>query len=139
LQWDGGGHFAAHRHHSAHQHLDGRYQQTIWRFVVQSTLNGTNQPALFYVGTPPTNSIVKATLVITNDNSYGTLQFSAPSYLVNEKGSNATSPLSAREGRRGRSPSITPPATAPMLSAALITFGTTNVLMFATNQIAAQL
>ncbi len=53
------------------------------------TQNGTNQPALFYVGAPP-NSITNATLTITNDNSYGAFQFSAPGYVVNENGGYAT-------------------------------------------------
>ena len=47
-------------------------------------------PSLFYVGTVPTGSITNATLTIINDNSYGAVQFSAPSYLVNENGGYAT-------------------------------------------------
>ena len=54
------------------------------------TQNGTNQPGLFYAGTPPTNSIVKAALVISNDNSYGSFQFSQPAYIVHENGGYAT-------------------------------------------------
>ena len=54
------------------------------------TQNGTYQPALFYVGNPPTNSITNATLTITNDNSYGVFQFSAPSYVVREDGGYVT-------------------------------------------------
>ncbi len=54
------------------------------------TLNTTNWPSLFYIGTPPTNSITNATLTIVNDNSYGQVQFSAPSYVVNENGGYAT-------------------------------------------------
>ena len=53
-------------------------------------LNGASTPSLFYVGTPPTNSITNATLTIVNDNSYGAVQFSAPSYLVDENGGYAT-------------------------------------------------
>ncbi|MGB8370585.1 MAG: Calx-beta domain-containing protein [Limisphaerales bacterium] len=54
------------------------------------TLNGASTPSLFYVGTPPTNSITNATLTIVNDNSYGAVQFSASSYLVDENGGYAT-------------------------------------------------
>jgi uncharacterized delta-60 repeat protein len=44
-------------------------------------LNGVSTPALF-AATGTTNAVV----TITNDNSYGTFQFSAPSYVVNENG-----------------------------------------------------
>jgi uncharacterized delta-60 repeat protein len=53
-------------------------------------LNNTNWPSLFYIGIAPTNSITNATLTIVNDNSYGAVQFSARSYLVNENGGYAT-------------------------------------------------
>ena len=43
------------------------------------TLNGTNTPSLL-------GAVTNTTLVIINDNSYGTFQFSAPAYLVNENG-----------------------------------------------------
>jgi hypothetical protein len=46
-------------------------------------------PALFYAGAPP-NSITNATLTITNDNSYGAFQFSAPTYIVSENGGYST-------------------------------------------------
>ena len=52
------------------------------------TQNGTNQPGLFYAGSP--GSITTATLTISNDNSYGAFQFSAPSYVVRENGGYAT-------------------------------------------------
>ena len=51
--------------------------------------NGVGYPGLFYGASSP-GSITNATLTIINDNSYGTLQFSAPGYLVNENGGNAT-------------------------------------------------
>jgi uncharacterized delta-60 repeat protein len=49
-------------------------------------LNGISDLSL--MGT--TNAITNATLVIINDNNAGTLQFSAPSCLVNENGGSAT-------------------------------------------------
>ena len=45
-------------------------------------LNGVTTPGLFG---PVTNAVV----TINNDNNYGTLQFSAPRYVVNENGGNA--------------------------------------------------
>lgn len=48
-----------------------------------ATLNGTNTPALL-------GAINSATITISNDNSYGTLQFSLPAYTVNENGGYAT-------------------------------------------------
>ncbi len=100
-------------------------------------LNGTNQPGLFYVGTPPTNSIVKAALVITNDNSYGAFQFSVPAYVVNENGGYATitvvrtggtaGPVSVNYGTGGGA-NTTPG----------VNYDATNgTLVFTTNQIAA--
>jgi uncharacterized delta-60 repeat protein len=53
-------------------------------------LNNVSTPGLFYVGIAPTNSITNAVLTIVNDNSYGAVQFSAPSYLVSENGGYAT-------------------------------------------------
>src|ERR1035437_5777093 len=46
-------------------------------------LNGNPTPSLM-------GAITNATLTITNDNSHGALQFSAPAYVVNENGSYAT-------------------------------------------------
>ena len=47
------------------------------------TTNGVSAPALF-------GAFTNTGLLIVNDNSYGTFQFSAPSYLVNENGGYAT-------------------------------------------------
>jgi uncharacterized delta-60 repeat protein len=47
-------------------------------------LNNASTPALM------AGLITNATLTISNDNNYGTIQFAAPSYIVNENGSNAT-------------------------------------------------
>ena len=51
--------------------------------LFNATLNGTNAPWLL-------GQTTNATLVIVNNNSYGTLQFSASSYIVNENGGYAT-------------------------------------------------
>jgi uncharacterized delta-60 repeat protein/uncharacterized repeat protein (TIGR01451 family) len=48
--------------------------------------NGVSDPSLMVLPIDITN----ATLTINNDSSYGTLQFSAPSYFVNENGGFAT-------------------------------------------------
>jgi len=47
--------------------------------------NGNSTPALF-----ATNSITNAVVTLTNDNSYGTFQFSSPTYVVNEDGGYST-------------------------------------------------
>ena len=71
-------------------HLVGRLQQSTLPFPCSiRQWNGSSYPGLFYGASSP-GSITNATLTITNDNSYGTLQFSAPSYLVNENGGDAT-------------------------------------------------
>ena len=51
--------------------------------LFNATLNGTNAPWLL-------GQTTNATLLIVNNNSYGTLQFSASSYIVNENGGYAT-------------------------------------------------
>lgn len=48
-------------------------------------LNGVSTPALF-----GPNSITNAVVTITNDNSYGTFQFSSSSYVANEDGGYST-------------------------------------------------
>ena len=47
------------------------------------TLNGSPASALF-----ATNAITNAVVVINNDNNYGSFQFNASTYIVNEKGGN---------------------------------------------------
>ena len=63
-------------------HLVGPNKQ-FFAGLFNATLNGTNTPSLF-------GSITNVVLNINNDNSYGTFQFSRPSYLVNENGGYAT-------------------------------------------------
>ncbi len=52
--------------------------------LANPTLNSVSTPSLL------SGSIIAANLVISNDNNYGTLQFSQPSYTVNENGGYAT-------------------------------------------------
>jgi uncharacterized delta-60 repeat protein len=52
-------------------------------FLFNPQTNGVSAP--FLLGT-----VTNTTLVINNDNSYGTFQFSAPGYVVNELGGHAT-------------------------------------------------
>ena len=97
--------------------------------------------SLFYVGIPGsiTNSITSATMTITNSDSYGTLQFSAPSYLVNESGGYATITVVRTGGATGNV-SINYTATNAATGAAVNgkNFVATNgVLNFITNQVAA--
>ena len=47
------------------------------------TLNGSAAPGLF-----ATNGVTNALVVINNDNNYGSFQFNAATYIVNEKGGN---------------------------------------------------
>jgi uncharacterized delta-60 repeat protein len=101
------------------------------------TLNGTNQPGLFYVGTPPTNSIVQAALVITNDNSYGAFQFSAPGYVVNENGGYATITV-LRTGGTAGPVSVNYATGSGANTAPGVNYDATNgTLVFAANQTAA--
>ncbi len=104
--------------------------------IANPTLNGTNRPALFYSATSP-GSITNATLTITNDNSYGAVQFSASSYIANEDGGYATVTVTRSGGIAG--PVSVNYATA---NGANTVFGvnyraTNGVLVFAANQIAA--
>ncbi len=98
--------------------------------------NGVNAaPSLFYGATTP-GSITNATLTINNDNSYGTLQFSAPTYLVNENGNYATITV-IRTGGAAGSVSVTFATTnGPNAYSGTNYTGVTNTLTFATNQIA---
>jgi uncharacterized delta-60 repeat protein len=107
-------------------------------YLFNPMTNGlVSAPLLFYVGTPPTNSIVNATLTISNDNSYGTLQFSAPSYLVNENGGYATITV-IRTGGAAGSVSVNFDTTdGPYAFSNFNYFATNGVLLFAPNQTAA--
>jgi uncharacterized delta-60 repeat protein len=100
--------------------------------------NGSSYPALFYSASSP-GSITNATLTIINDNSYGTLQFSAPSYLVNENGGYATITVIRTGGDAGLvSVNYTTTNGPPPNGATTNNYVATNgVLPFAAGQIAA--
>jgi uncharacterized delta-60 repeat protein len=94
-------------------------------------------PSLFYNGSP--GSITNATMTITNNDSYGALQFTAPSYLVSEDGGYATITVVRSSGATGNV-SVNYTATNALAGAAVNgkNFVATNgVLMFVTNQVAA--
>ena len=98
-------------------------------------LNNVSTPGLFYIGAPLTNSITNAVLTIFNDNSYGTVQFSATNYLVNENGGYATITV-IRTGGDAGSVSVNF-ATTPGTALARVNYTTTTgVLAFAAGQIA---
>jgi uncharacterized delta-60 repeat protein len=98
--------------------------------------NGTSCPGLFYSASSP-GSITNATLTIINDNNYGALQFSAPSYLVNENGGSATITV-IRTGGAAGSVSVNYTNTPGPHTTAGYNYGATNgVLNFAAGQIAA--
>jgi len=99
------------------------------------TLNGTNQPALFYVGSP--GSITNATLTISNDNNYGAFQFSAPSYVVNENGGYATITVLRTGGIAAPVSVRFVTSDGPYATNGVNYIGTNNVLTFAPNQTAA--
>ena len=100
------------------------------------TQNGTNQPALFYAGPPP-NSITNATLTITNDNSYGVFQFSAPSYVVREDGGYVTITVLRTGGIAAPVSVRYYTSNGPKATNGINYVGTNNVLNFAANQTAA--
>jgi uncharacterized delta-60 repeat protein len=100
-------------------------------------LNGVSAPGLFYVGTPPTNSITNAVLTIVNDNSYGQVQFSAPSYLVNENGGYATITVVRTGGTAGPVSVNFHTSNGANTSSNLNYGATSGTLTFAAGQIAA--
>lgn len=105
-------------------------------FLSNPTLNGTNDPALM------SGSISNAALVITNDNSYGTLQFDEPTYMVNENGGYATLTVIRNGGGTGTVSVNYSTADGTALADAthgVVTnyIATNGVLIFGPNQIAA--
>jgi uncharacterized delta-60 repeat protein len=62
-------------------------------------LNDSPYSALFYPGSP--GSITSATMTISNNNNYGSVQFSATNYLVNENGGYATITVARSGGVAG--------------------------------------
>ena len=98
------------------------------------TNNGAADPTLL------SGTITTATNTINNDNSYGTLQFSAPSYVVNENGGYATFTVIRTGGDAGAvSVNFTNiPGPSPNGATNGVNYVATNgVLNFAAGQIAA--
>ena len=86
-------------------------QKTISIPLKQTGIVGTNRQFGVYLFSPLWNNatnlslmgiISNATLTISNDNSYGTLQFSAPSNLVSESGGYATLTVTRMGGTAGQ-------------------------------------
>jgi uncharacterized delta-60 repeat protein len=93
-------------------------------------LNGTNWLPLF-------GPITNATLTISNDNSYGTLQLSTPLYNVNENGGYATI-TAVRTSGAGGAASVGFNTTPGANTAPGVNYVPTNgLLVFAANQLAA--
>ena len=101
------------------------------------TLNGTGDLGLFYVGTPPTNSIINSTMTISNNNSYGAFQFTAPAYSVNESGGYATLTVLRTGGTAGPISINFATANGANTTAGVNYVATNGTLTFAVNQIAA--
>jgi len=95
-----------------------------------ATNNGAPDPSLMGL-------ITNATLTISNDNSYGTLQLSAPSYLVNEDGGYATITVLRTGGAAGTVSVRFVTSNGPYATNGVNYIGTNNVLTFAPQQIAA--
>jgi len=105
-------------------------QFAVYLFNPTNSSSGS-APGLLLNG-PTTN----ATLVIVNDNSYGTLQFSAANYLVNENGGYATVTVNRTGGIAG--PVSVSYSTANGTAFANTNYATTtNRLTFAVNQLSA--
>ncbi len=92
-------------------------------------------PQLFFAGSP--GSVTNATVTITNDDSYGNLQFSAPAYLGSEVGGSATITVTRTGGATG-SASVNYATSDGSNTVAGVNYVATNgTLSFASNQIAA--
>ncbi len=99
-------------------------------YLFNPTLNTVGTPSLF-AGTAYTN----ATITITNNNSYGTFQFSAPTYIVNDNGGYSTITVT-RQGATNGTATVAF-ATADGTAAAGANYIATNgVLSFAPGQTA---
>lgn len=99
-------------------------------------LNNVSTPGLFYNASSP-GSITNAQLIITNDNSYGTVQFSATNYLVNENGGYATITVVRTGGIAGPVSVNFATSDGANTSSSVNYVATNGVLTFAANQIAA--
>ncbi|HEY1790904.1 MAG TPA: Calx-beta domain-containing protein [Verrucomicrobiae bacterium] len=103
-------------------------------YLLSPQLNDASDPGLFYPGSP--GSITSATMTISNNNSYGLVQFSATNYLVNESGGFATITVVRSGGDAG--PAYVNYATADGTAVAGANYSpTAGTLTFAPNQLAA--
>jgi len=110
--------------------VGGNKQFSVFLFNPTNSSSGS-APTLLQGG-PTTN----ATMVIVNDNSYGTVQFSAPSYLVNENGGYATVTVNRTGGVAG--PVSVSYMTTNGTAVAGVNYVRTNgTLSFTTNQLSA--
>lgn len=91
-------------------------------------------PALFYPGSP--GSITNGLLTINNNDSYGTLQFSAPSYLVSPNGGYATLTVVRTGGATGAVSVNYATSDGSNALAGVNYYATNGVLTFAANQTA---
>ena len=97
------------------------------------TLNGNSTPALL------TGLITNATLVITNDSSYGTIQFAQPTYTVSENGGYATINAVRTGGLVGTVSVNYATANGQNTSSGVNYTATNGVLVFAPNQTSASI
>ena len=90
-------------------------------------LNGSGAPSLL-------GAVTNATVIINNDNSYGTFQFSASAYRVNENGGYATATVT-RTGSTNGSPSVSFTTADATAFAGTNYVATNGILFFAPGQI----
>ncbi len=95
------------------------------------TLNAVSTPSLFAA-----NGTTNATVFINNDNSYGSFQFSSPSYIVNENGGYSTITVIRTGGTNGSATVHFATADATAFAATNYV-GTNGTLSFAPGQLAA--
>lgn len=97
-------------------------------------LNDSSDSGLFYPGS--SGSITNATMTISNNNSYGSVQFSSTNYLVNEDGGYATITVVRSGGDAG--PAYVNYATANGTAVSNANYSATSgTLTFAANQLSA--
>ncbi len=96
--------------------------------------NESSDSGLFYAGSP--GSITTASMTIGNGNSYGSVQFSSPTYLVNENGGYATITVVRSGGVAG--PAYVSYSTADGTGTANSSYvPASGILTFAPNQLSA--
>jgi uncharacterized delta-60 repeat protein len=92
--------------------------------------NGVGMPSLF-----ASNGTTNAVVVINNDNSYGTFQFNAPGYIVNENGGYSTITVTRTGSTNGTASVQFATANGTAFAGTNYT-GITNTLIFAPGQLA---